>query len=158
MDAEEAVASARDYLDSLGYKNMENTYYILQDNCIVINFAYKEGDYICYPDLIKVRVSLSDGSVQDIDASGYIRNHKDRSVPVPQYDINERKSLVPDNLKILSEGNAVIPSYGKKELFCFEYKCENEDGRHYVVYVGTQSGKQENILILIEDENGTLAI
>lgn len=158
LSPNEAIRKGSAYISELGYKDMQATYYIIQDNCILINYAYYTDGYMCYPDLVKARVSLSDGKVLDIDAAGYIRNHKARDIPDEKFDISYGRSTVPSSLKILSESRAVIPSYGKKEIFAFEYKCENEDGKHYIIYVGTQSGRQENILILIEDENGTLTM
>ena len=158
VSVDEAIQTAITYLDSLGYKDMESTYHMIQNNSAIINFAFMDGEYICYPDLIKVTVSLETGDVSGIDAAGYIRNHKDRDIPEEKYDMAQCRNLVPDNLKILAEGKSIIPTYGKKEVSCYEFKCENDKGQHYVVYVGTQSGQQEDILILIEDESGTLAI
>jgi hypothetical protein len=43
-------------------------------------------------------------------------------------------------------------------VFCHEFKCEAEDGRHYITYVNAENGRVERILILIESENGTLAM
>lgn len=157
IDRETALASAQWYLDKLGYHDMQPTYHMIQNNEIIINFAYSEDEYICYPDLIKVTVSLETGDVMDIDAAGYIRNHKDRDIPEEKYDISTCRELVPDSLKIIGEDKSIIPSYGKKEVYCYEFKCENDEGKHYIIYVSTQSGKQEDILILIEDETGTLA-
>ncbi len=66
--------------------------------------------------------------------------------------------MVTDDLKILSEGLAVIPTAGKFELLCHEFKCEALDGRHYILYVNAETGQQEKILVLLEDENGSLTL
>lgn len=158
ISTDDATTKAIEFLTNIGYTEMRPTYHLIQDNAVIINFAYKLGDYVCYPDLIKVRVSLADGAILDIEADGYLRNHKDRQIPEEAVSKSDAKSLIPSNLKLLSEGLAVIPSHGKNEKFCYEFICENSDGKHYIVYVGTESGKQENILILIEDENGTLTM
>ena len=47
---------------------------------------------------------------------------------------------------------------GKYEILCHEFKCEAEDGRHYIIYVNAVTGEQEKILILLEDENGALTL
>ena len=70
----------------------------------------------------------------------------------------EAQGVVSDKLKILSHALAVIPTSGKNEVFCHEFKCESADGRHYIVYVNAETGNEERILILIEDENGALAL
>ena len=57
-----------------------------------------------------------------------------------------------------SEKLAVIPTSGAEEIYCRELICETEDGRHYLLYVNAMTGAQEKILILLEDESGTLAL
>ena len=52
----------------------------------------------------------------------------------------------------------IIPTDGKNEIFCHEFKCQTADEQHYIIYVGALSGVEEKILILLEDDSGTLAI
>lgn len=52
----------------------------------------------------------------------------------------------------------MIPTSGENEVLCYEYLCENSDGLHVIIYINAQSGTQENIYILLEDENGTLVM
>ena len=65
----------------MGYENMKDSYYALNDGICVVNFAQMEGDAICYTDLIKVGVALDNGEIVSIDARGYLMNHKDRTIP-----------------------------------------------------------------------------
>ena len=58
----------------------------------------------------------------------------------------------------MSYSLAVIPTSGQNEVFCHEFKMKTGDGQHYIVYVNAETGYEENILILIEDENGTLTL
>ena len=60
-------------------------------------------------------------------------------------------------LKVLAHEMAVIPTSGKNEAFCHEFKCEN-GGNRYIVYINAETGNEEKILILLENENGTLTI
>lgn len=156
ISVDEAKQSAKEFLDNIGFTGMESNYYMTQNNTAIINFAYKHGDYTCYPDLIKVTVSLEDGSVLGFDAGNYMRNHTDRDIPDEAYAMDECQSLVGDDLTVVKSGSAVIPTYGKKETFCYEYICEDADENTYLIYIDTQTGKQADILTLIEDENGFL--
>ena len=61
-------------------------------------------------------------------------------------------------LTVLSHQMAVIPTEGKYEVYCHEFKCETESGRHYIIYVNAETGEEEKILILIESESGTLTL
>ena len=52
----------------------------------------------------------------------------------------------------------MIPSVRTKEPFCRELVCATEGGRHYLLYFNAVTGAQKLILILLEDETGTLAL
>ena len=41
-------------------------------------------------------------------------------------------------------------------MLCWEYTCQTNEGRRCMVYVNGQTGTEEKILLLIEDESGTL--
>ena len=61
-------------------------------------------------------------------------------------------------LDILSHRLALIPTGGEYEVLTHEFKCQSADGRHVLVYINAQTGQEEKILILLEDESGTLVI
>ena len=54
------------------------------------------------------------------------------------------------------ETTGLVP--GQDEVLCHEFKCQNASGGHVLVYVDAADGRQERILLLQEDENGTLVI
>jgi hypothetical protein len=44
------------------------------------------------------------------------------------------------------------------ETLCYEFKCADQEGRHYIFYVNAATGQQEKILILWKDESGSLTL
>lgn len=60
---------------------MKESYYAVYNNVCTINFAYENGGITYYPDLIKVGISLSDGSIYSLEARGYLTNHTERAAP-----------------------------------------------------------------------------
>ena len=62
------------------------------------------------------------------------------------------------SLTVLAHQLALIPTGGEYEVLCHEFKCQNASGGHVLVYVDAADGRQERILLLQEDENGTLGI
>lgn len=158
LSAEEAVKKAAAVLSAMGYPDMKESYYTEYETILTVNFAAEENGVICYPDLIKVSVSLNDGSLRSVDAYGYIMNHQERNLPAPAVSEATAKGNINSGLKILASSLAVIPTNGENEVFCREFKCENAEGKHYIVYINAETGSEENILILLEDENGTLAM
>ena len=158
ITAEEGVSIATEFLISRGIEDMKESYYIIEENTMLINFAYTQNGVVCYPDLVKVSVSMDTGSIVGFESAGYIMNHVERDIPQPSVSEDEAIVHVSDKLSVISSGLAVIPTDGQYEKFCYEFTCEDEDGSHYIVYVGAESGVMEKILVLIEDENGTLRV
>lgn len=156
--AEEATEEALSFLQARGYENLTPSYYINQSNTLTINFAAKQGDVILYPDLIKVAVALDTCRVTGFEARGYLMNHVERELPQPVVSAEEAQSKVDGDLQILSYQLALIPSNGEYEVLCHEFKCETQDGKHYLFYINAETGCEERILLLLEDETGTLVI
>jgi hypothetical protein len=59
-------------------------------------------------------------------------------------------------LEVLSHRLALIPTGGEYEVLCHEFQCRTDDGSHVIVYVNAATGNEEKILLLVEDETGTL--
>ena len=53
---------------------------------------------------------------------------------------------------------AFIPTGGQNEVFCYEFLCSGEDDDKLLVYINASTGMEEHIYILLENENGVLAI
>ena len=158
LDAEKACAAAGVFLKKQGYHSMAESYHMVAGNVLTVNFAYEKDGILFYPDLIKVSIAMDNGALAGFDAAGYVSCHYKRDVPQAEVSVDEARALISNDLKILAEGLTVIPTAGKYEVLCHEFKCEAPDGRHYIIYVNAVTGLQEKILILIEDENGALTM
>jgi len=158
LSSEEGVAAATDFLAGHGYPDMVESYWVVQDNKITINFAPLVDGVVIYPDLIKVSVALDDGDIVGFEAHGYLSNHRERDLVAPNVSEEAAREKIAKGLNILNNQLALIPTAGEYEVLCLEFKCETEDGRHVIVYVNAVTGEQEKILLLLEDESGTLAI
>ena len=85
-------------------------------------------------------------------------NHKEREIPAVGISLDEAKARVAQGLKIKGYNIAIIPGSGRGEKFVYEMQCERSDGSHCLVYLDAQTGAEEQIFILLEDDNGILAI
>ena len=158
LSAEEAVDAARRFLAAAGYRDMAETYHMRQGNILTVNFAWRQGDVLCYSDLVKVSVALDDGAVCGFETQGYLTAHCVRSLPEAAVSDAEAAALLPPELEVLAQQTALVPSDGQYETLCRELKCAGPGGRHYLFYINALTGEQEKILILLEDENGALTI
>lgn len=155
IQIDEANKIGTDFLTNLGITNMEPTYYLKQGGTVTINYAYTQEEVTIYPDLIKLKIALDNGQVVGMETHGYLNNHSQRNINTPQITIEQAKSSLNKKLEITSEGLAIIPTEWNTEIFCYEFKGKIND-TDFLVYVNADTGKEENILVIIETPDGIL--
>ena len=158
LTQEEGQKLAAAFLEARGYHDMVPSYFIQQANVLTVNFAASQDGVLCYPDLVKVGVALDSGRILRFEAEGYLTNHCTRELAAPAVGEAEARAVVESSLEVLSHQLAVIPTAGQYEVLCHEFKCRRPDGGHAIVYVNAQTGQEEQILLLLEDETGTLVL
>ncbi len=162
VSREEAVDLARKFLDRAGFEGGANalaeSYYTQSDGVLTINLAGTQEGVICYPDLVKVSVALDTGEIVGFECGGYLMNHGKREMSGQRVPVEQARKEISPELTILSEGLAIIPTQGEHEVLCWEFYCENNQGRHYISYINAGTGQEQQLLLLLEDETGTLAI
>ena len=154
----EALAEAENFLLQQRIPDMTETYHMIQGGVLTVNYEYEQDGVLCYPDLIKIGISMDNGAVVSYDARGYLNCHRQRELPAPEISEGNARAQVTPALKIEKSRLALIPSPGGEERLCYEFSCLAEDGGRFLVYVNAATGAQEKILILLEDESGTLTI
>lgn len=158
ISVDEALETAENFVEQQELDGLAESYHIVDNGVLTVNYEYEQDGVICYPDLVKVSVALDTGAVMNYDARGYLSCHQERDLPVPEIDAAGARERVSPALTIEDENMAVIPSPGGEERLCYEYVCRAQDDRRYIVYVNAVTGGQEKILILLEDESGTLTV
>lgn len=153
---EQAVENAKNFLSAKGYENMKESYYSTQDGICTVNFAYENEGVICYPDLIKLSVSLETGNIISFDARGYIMNHTDRPPVQSKISVDEAKMSVSDYLTVMSSRLAVIPTDYKTEKTAYEFHCKTPDEQEVLVYIDVLTAKEDDILLLLYSDGGIL--
>ncbi len=152
---EQADEKGKQYLESKGFSNMKETYYLKQDGIVTINYAYNQDNVVMYPDLIKVKVALDNGEILGLESTGYLNNHQKRDISNVKITKEEAKKNLNKNLEITSEGMSVIPTEWKTEILCYEFKGK-VDEREFLVYINAENGKEEDVLVITNTPNGTL--
>lgn len=157
MEIEEGNRKAKDYLEKIGFSNMQQTYYLKNNGVMTINYAYSQDGVLMYPDLIKVKVALDDGQILGIETTGYLNNHTERNISKVKITKEQAREKLNKKLNIQSEILAVIPTEWKTEILCYEFKGKVED-TEYLVYINAENGEEEQILIITNTPNGQLAM
>lgn len=157
ISQEEANLKGKEFLSSHGFIDMKETYFLKQDGIVTINYAYTQNDVVIYSDLIKVKVALDNGEVLGIETTGYLNNHTKREISSPKISKEKAKETLNKDLSIISEGLAIIPTKFQTEIFCYEFKGRVEE-KEFLVYINAENGREEDILIINNTPNGTLAM
>lgn len=155
ISEQEAVQKGIEYLETKGFKNMQETYYMKNNGYIVVNYAYKQGNVTIYSDLIKLKIALDDGEIVGIEATGYLNCHFKREIPTDLISIEETRKNISSKVEISSEKLAIIPTEYNTEVLCYEFKGKIDE-IEFIEYINAQTGKEEDTLIIINTENGTL--
>lgn len=158
LSRDEALEQAKAFLEQRGYPDMRETYFIEQGGALTINFAALQDGVLCYPDLVKVSIALDTGKITGFESMGYLMNHTARELPAPAVSESEARQALSPALTVLAHQLALIPTGGEYEVLCHEFKCQGGDGQSVIVYLDAQTGQEERILLLLEEENGTLAL
>ena len=154
---EQANQMGQQFLESRGISNVKPTYYLKQGGIVTINYAYVQDNVTVYPDLIKLKIALDNGEILGMETSGYLNSHTQRTFATPKISQDEARNKINKNLDIVSEGLAMIPTEYQTEILCWEFKGIVED-RQFLVYINVETGKEEDVLVILETPNGTLTM
>jgi len=157
ISVQQAKDIGRKFLDTHGYSNMVDTYYVKEDNTATINYAYRQDNVIVYPDLIKVKIALDNGEVVGFEAKAYLSAHTQRTIPQPKVTMEEARAKLTPRMQVLSSGTAIIPTEYKTEIPAYEFKGKLNN-RDFLVYINTQTGKEEEVLMIVNTEDGILTL
>ena len=156
LSYEQALEKARRYLEKMGMQGFKQTYYYDSEGVCVVNFAYQDGETLCYTDLVKIGVAMDNGEIMLYEAGGYISNHKERAFATAVYTPEEAKALLSEKLVLQGLRLALIPTRSGGEARCYELISISDDGQEILVYINATTLAEEEILILLKSDGGTL--
>ena len=82
-------------------------------------------------------------------------SHTTRDIPTNVITKEKAKEVLNKELQIQSENLVVIPTEWKTEVLCWEFKGKVEDNE-FLVYINAETGKEEDILVIVNTPDGTL--
>lgn len=153
----DALKNAQEFLIGQKMESFKESYYVIDNNICTINFAYTDNDIIYYSDLIKVGVNMETGEIASYCATGYIMNHTDRKLSEPQLTQEEAQGSLSPILTVEGGKLALIPTAGNDEVLCYEFTCSS-DSDTVLVYINADTGMEEQIYIVLQQDNGILVI
>lgn len=158
LSIDEAYIIGKEFLDEIGFENMIPTYTLKYNNIVTINYVYKKDNLVIYPDQIKLKIALDNGQIIGIETAKYLTAHdENRKIKKPKLSLNEARSKVNKNLKIISSKLCIIPTELNKEKLCYEFTGTYK-GKEYIVYIDAENGYERKIMEIIETPNGKLTL
>lgn len=150
-----ATEKALEFLKKAEFEDMKAVWINLANNVYTINFAPEKSGVIIYPDLVKVRVCAETGMVIGMEATGYFKNHTERTVPSATLTKAQAKKYVADEISVETARLAIVPTGETSERLCYEFSGTYE-GETYYVYIDAENGRQVEMFKVINSEDGAL--
>ncbi len=151
-----AVTKAQKFINKSNSENFIPTYNFTDNGVCVVNFAAKNGNTICYTDLVKVGVDLSNGEIVFYEGRGYLINHKNRTIKTPENTVESAKGVLSPSLTLKSYALALIPTDWGEEILCYEFACAGKENEDILVYINTETLEEESVFLLLNTNEGTL--
>lgn len=155
LTVDEGVELANQYMAKLGYENMKGVYACVTDSVLYVNMCYVQDDVIYYPDMVKIKVSLDDGSIVGFEGLNYIYNHTDRETSTPEMTEGEVRNMDFGGLNITSVRLAVIPMDDGSEALTYEVYGEMDNFAFYI-FIDASTGDALKVLQVIDSDEGQL--
>ena len=99
---------------------------------------------------------MDNGELLMVESRVFLANHYDRDFAEPNTTIEDAKSVLSNNLTVISSKEVVIPTGGKNEKLCYEFMCYGYDEREILVYIDAYTLQEDDILILLRTDGGTM--
>jgi len=150
------IQVAEEFASKLGIQNMYSVWTQTTGNIMYVNLAPIINKVIYYSDLIKVKVDLSLGEVIGWEATNYATNNKSRTFTT-SISLNDAQSKINNILDIKERNYVIIPDKYVGEVSAYEFICTWQNYTYYI-YIDSNTGKEANILRVINTTNGELLL
>ena len=144
FDIRNAERIAEEFLEKLGYEDMEVVRVRANANLSDFTFVYEDDGVVYYPDEIVVKVCRTRGVVSGFDATKYLQNHKDRDEVSVNLSLSEAYEKLYKDLSVESSRLVVIKTF-RGERPAYEFLC-NYEGENYFVFLDANSGEEISIV------------
>lgn len=144
FDLQNAERIAEEFLEKLGYDDMEVVRYRDNGTMTDFTFVYEDDDVAYYPDEVRVKVCRSRGVVTALDATKYIQNHRERVAPNVKIGMETAREKLHEKLTVESARLAVVQTK-RGERAAYEFLCAYED-ENYFVYIDGVTGAELAII------------
>ena len=156
VSREDCLRAAQVYLADMGFGEMERCFVQEYDGMVVANFASVQDGVLLYADQVKVQVSRATGTVVGAECSQYLMNHRRRTDVTPELTAEQAQQTLSSRLYVQAARLCVIPT-DAGEMLCWEFQGDFA-GAQYYAYVNAHTGEAEEILRVVQTQEGETTV
>lgn len=154
VEYEEARKIALDFAKTNGIENPDIVWSDTIFDQVYFNITPVQNNVVLYPDLVKVKVDLTSGTVVGYDATTYFTNHTSRALGTATADVSALQAKIPSDFVVKQKRLTLVPLDYNREVLCYEFECNRGDEIYYF-YFNAKTGAEENILKVIQTDDGS---
>ncbi len=155
IDMDAAKDIAIHFAEENGIENAQVVWSDQIKNDVYLNIAPMQNGIVLYPDLVKVKVDLTNGMIVGYDATTYFTNHVARNLSKGILRESDARGKVPSNFEIAQSRLVLSPLEYNREVVCYEVETDYKN-ETYFFYFNASNGELENVLKVIKTDNGNL--
>lgn len=154
LSVEACTASAARFLRERGFGDMQLIASQLYDGLCVATYAAVQEGVMLYPDIIRVQVRMDTGEVVGFEAHQYWMNHVERALAEPAVSESEARAGLSEDVTA-EEGQLCLIPWRQTERLCWSFRVTH-GGTAYMVFVDAFTGRELEVVKIIEQIDGTL--
>lgn len=139
-----AGTKAAAFLKETGFDNLELFESMQYDSVGVFNFVTNQNNIRVYAESIKVKVALDNGNIVGVSAGEYLKTHHTRKLTTPVISVQQARTKVNPNFKVLEDRQAIIVNDLNEEVLCYEF-LGTIGNDTYRIFINADNGIEEKV-------------
>ncbi|MFJ5715711.1 germination protein YpeB [Neobacillus sp. NPDC093127] len=144
LSLNEADNKAAAFLKETGLKNLEVFESTQYDNIGVFNFVTNINGVRIYTEAVKVKVALDNGDIVGLSAEEYLKSFQTRKIEKPALSVEQARSKVNPNFKVMEDRQAYIVNDLNEEVLCYEF-LGTIGNDTYRIFINATNGIEEEV-------------
>jgi len=144
LDLNQAYTKASNFLKNHHFDSLDLFESSQYDQIGLFTFVASVDGVRVYPDSVKVKVALDDGSIIGFSADEYLQAHKLRSIDDAKISVDKAKEHINSQVKIMEQREAIIINDIGEEVLCYEF-LGVIDNDTYRIFINAEDGQEEKV-------------
>ncbi|RFU68516.1 germination protein YpeB [Peribacillus saganii] len=144
LSLNEGSSRATEFLKENKFENFELYESAQYDNVGLFNFVTVEQGARVYPDSVKVKIALDDGSIIGFSADEFLKSNKKREIGKPVVSEEAARGKISPKVQVMEHRLSVINNNTQQEVLCHEFLGTIGDDT-YRIFINAKTGDEEKV-------------